>query len=105
MRQKKAPSISIDTSGEENEGFDIPDESTKSNPEKAALQSEKKEILLNAVNSLSDEHREIIILRDFNDYSYEEIADMLKIETGTVKSRLFRAREALRKKLLKENYF
>ena len=36
---------------------------------------------------------------------YEEIADKLSIETGTVKSRLFRAREQLRKILLKENYF
>jgi RNA polymerase sigma-70 factor (ECF subfamily) len=40
-----------------------------------------------------------------NDYSYEEIAERLEIEPGTVKSRLFRAREALRKILLKENYF
>ena len=105
VRQKKAPLVSIDTSGEENEGFDIPDESIKSNPEKSALSNEKREILHKALGLLSDEHREIIILRDMNDYSYEEIANRLEIEPGTVKSRLFRAREQLRKILLKENYF
>lgn len=105
VRKKKQNTISIDSSGEENEGFDIPDESISSSPEKRALQNEKKEILKNSLEKLSDEHREIIILRDMNDYSYESIAKILGIESGTVKSRLFRAREALRKILLKENYF
>ena len=40
-----------------------------------------------------------------NGNTYEEIAGILGLEAGTVKSRLFRAREALRKILLKENYF
>ncbi|MBQ7399056.1 MAG: sigma-70 family RNA polymerase sigma factor [Clostridia bacterium] len=105
VRRRKQNTVSIDSSGEENEGFDIPDESTSASPEKKALQNEKKEILKKAMEKLSDEHREIIILRDLNDYSYEAIASMLEIEVGTVKSRLFRAREALRKILLKENYF
>lgn len=105
VRKRKQNTVSIDSSGEENEGFDIPDESISQSPEKMALQNEKKEILRKAIEKLSDEHREIIILRDMNDYSYEAIASMLEIETGTVKSRLFRAREALRKILLKENYF
>ena len=58
-----------------------------------------------AIKQLSDEHREVIILRDINNYSYEEISQKLQIESGTVKSRLSRARENLRKILLKENYF
>ena len=105
VRQRKQNTVSIDSSGEESEGFDIPDESTKSSPEKAALRNEKYEILRKAIGLLSEEHREIIILRDLNDYSYEQIAKILQIEAGTVKSRLFRAREQLRKILLKENYF
>ena len=105
VRKQKQSALSIDSSGPEGEGLELRDDNESSNPEKSALRNEKKEILLNAVNSLSDEHREIIILRDFNDYSYEEISDKLNIETGTVKSRLFRAREQLRKVLLKENYF
>jgi len=103
VRKKKLPTASIDSSGEENEGFDIPD--MGANPEEKLLADEKKEKLHRAIDSLSPEHREIIILRDINDYSYEQIADMLSLEVGTVKSRIFRAREALRKFLLKENYF
>jgi RNA polymerase sigma-70 factor (ECF subfamily) len=50
---------------------------------------------------LSNDFRTIIILRDINGLSYQEIADVLNIETGTVKSRLNRAREALRNELIK----
>ena len=105
VRKRKTASVSLDSSGEEGEGFDVPDESISASPEKTALKNEKHEILYKAIDALSDEHREIIILRDLNDYSYEEISDILKIEVGTVKSRLHRAREHLRKILLKENYF
>ena len=105
VRRRKQNTVSIDSSGEENEGFDIADESESASPEKKVLQKEKVQILRKAIDSLSEEHREIIILRDMNDYSYEAIAESLGIETGTVKSRLFRAREQLRKILLKENYF
>lgn len=105
VRKSKQNTVSIDSSGEESEGFDIPDESIGSSPEKKALQKEKTELLHKAIRNLSDEHREIIILRDLNDYSYEDIAQRLGIEPGTVKSRLHRARESLRKILLKENYF
>ncbi len=105
IRKKKHPSVSIDSSGEENEGFDIPDENISSSPEKKALQNEKIQKLREAIDKLSDEHREIIILRDINDYSYDEISRILGLEEGTVKSRLSRARENLRKILLKENYF
>lgn len=105
VRRRKHTTLSIDSSGEESEGFDIPDESTKASPEKSVLQKERVQMLRKALDCLSDEHREIIILRDINDYSYEAISECLGIEAGTVKSRLFRAREALRKILLKENYF
>ena len=105
VRKRKQNTISIDSSGEENEGFDLPDESVASSPEKKALQNEKISLLRDSLNKLSDEHREIIILRDLNDYSYEDVAKALNLEVGTVKSRIFRAREQLRKILLKENYF
>ncbi len=103
IRKKKLPVTSIDSSGEESDGFDIPDKGA--NPEDKVLADEKRDKLRRAIGSLSPEHREIIILRDINDYSYEKIADILSLEVGTVKSRIFRAREALRKILIKENYF
>lgn len=105
VRKRKQPTVSIDSSGEESEGFDIPDDSVRTSPEKTVLQNEKRQKLRQAIDRLSDEHREIIILRDINDYSYAEISSLLNLEEGTVKSRLSRAREALRKILLKENYF
>ncbi len=105
IRRKKDAAISINSSGDEGNGFDLPDESKNSNPEKAALENEKTRLLYGAIEKLSDEHKEILLLRDINGYSYDEISNMLGIEQGTVKSRIFRAREALKKILSKENYF
>jgi RNA polymerase sigma-70 factor (ECF subfamily) len=51
------------------------------------------------IDSLENEFKEVIILRDMQGFSYDEIGDMLKIPEGTVKSRLFRARETLRDRL------
>ncbi|RLB04657.1 MAG: RNA polymerase subunit sigma-24 [Deltaproteobacteria bacterium] len=48
------------------------------------------------INALDAEFKEVIILRDMQGFTYDEISDMLKIPEGTVKSRLFRAREALK---------
>ena len=48
------------------------------------------------IHALDNESREVIVLRDIQDFSYDEISDMLKIPEGTVKSRLFRARDSLK---------
>jgi len=48
------------------------------------------------INGLDSEQREVLVLRDVQGFSYEEIHDILKIPDGTVKSRLFRARDALK---------
>jgi RNA polymerase sigma-70 factor (ECF subfamily) len=53
------------------------------------------------VDALEPEYREVIILRDLQDFSYEEIGAALKTRAGTVKSRLFRAREAVKECLEK----
>jgi RNA polymerase sigma-70 factor (ECF subfamily) len=51
--------------------------------------------------SLDDEYRDVLVLRDIQGFSYEEIQDILKIPDGTLKSRLFRARNALKDCLMK----
>ena len=51
-----------------------------------------------AVQRLSAEHREVVVLREFEHLSYEEIAQVLDVPRGTVESRLHRAREELRKR-------
>jgi RNA polymerase sigma-70 factor (ECF subfamily) len=48
------------------------------------------------IGSLDEEFREVLVLRDLQGFSYDEIGDMLKMPEGTVKSRLFRAREAVK---------
>jgi RNA polymerase sigma-70 factor (ECF subfamily) len=55
--------------------------------------------ILRAIDTLPEHHRRLIILRDLNGLSYSELAEAEEININTVKSRLSRAREALRKKL------
>ena len=62
-------------------------------------QNELKQALWNAMDDLKPHEREIIVLKDFQDSSYKEIADILDIPIGTVMSRLFNARKALKAKL------
>ena len=65
---------------------------------------EQKEVeakVQGCINGLDSEYREVVVLRDIQGFSYEEIRDILKIPDGTVKSRLFRAREALKDSLKK----
>ncbi len=64
---------------------------------------EKREIILDALQRISEEHRQVIILREYEELSYAEIASYLGISIQAVKSRIFRAREDLRE-LLKD-YF
>lgn len=98
-------SLVTESSDGEEVQMEIADTSDKSSPEASMLQKERNELLYSALNELSDEHKEIILLRDINGYAYEEITGILGIEQGTVKSRLFRARENLRKILSEKNYF
>ena len=57
---------------------------------------ERQDVVQKCIDSLEDEFREVIVLRDIHGFSYDEVVDMLKIKEGTVKSRLFRGREALK---------
>ena len=52
--------------------------------------------LIDAIRALAPDHRAAFLLRDYHDLSYDEIAVVLRIEVGTVKSRLFRARRHVR---------
>ena len=78
--------------------MDVADEA--STPEEVLLASEEQTLLINALSQLDASQRQIITLRVVNDLSYAEIAEILDVKEGTVKSRLARARDNLRKKLL-----
>lgn len=68
-------------------------------PAEAAEQKEIQDRVQQALNSLEQDDAMIILLRDLQDVSYEEVARILEIPVGTVKSRLHRARQALKSRL------
>jgi len=72
---------------------------TTRDPEQDALLSERERALKKALGSLRHVYREAVILRDIEGFAYEEIAATLDISVGTVKSRLARGRQELRRKL------
>ncbi len=68
-------------------------------PFERAFDSEKHVLIEEALTRINPIFREAVVLRDIEDLSYEEIADILQISIGTVKSRIMRGREALRGQL------
>src|SRR2546428_13748562 len=70
-------------------------------PEEVLQAKEREDAIQQVLRRLSHEHRSIIVLRDIEGFSYTEIADVLGISMGTVKSRLARARADLKKSLMR----
>ena len=69
-------------------------------PQDAAERTEVRTAVAAGLQQLSEGHRQVLVLREIQGLSYEEIADVLEVDLGTVKSRISRARTALRKILL-----
>ena len=74
-------------------------------PEKAVEQQELRRQIEAGLQTLSPEHREVLILREIQQLSYDEIADFLSLDLGTVKSRINRGRRQLREFLLNQGNF
>ncbi len=68
-------------------------------PEQQAVRQDQARRVWEAIGTLSASHREILVLRDFHDLAYAQIAEVLDIPTGTVMSRLHAARTSLRKRV------
>ena len=101
-KKQRKKAVSLDESFPDNENerrYDIPSKSAS--PEEISEQDELKRLLLATLQELSEEHRTILVMRDMEDASYEEIAVSLNCPIGTVKSRISRARAALKAKVLK----
>ena len=75
---------------------DEPEPASPDTPQQALEESEVRRALQQALDSLTPEHREIFLLRQMRQLSYEEIGRLLDLEPGTVKSRLSRAKKQLR---------
>lgn len=85
--------------------WDIPDESVEASPPLAYERRERIAQVRRALDALPPEQREILILKEMNSCTYEQLSHVLDIEIGTVKSRLFRARNSLGKILREWNIF
>ena len=103
-RQKRRNSVSLDELTEEHH-LDLPLQSTPlmgevaADPEQVAVQNETMQMLLDTIDELPAWHRNVILLVDVHGYDYGEAAELLRVPLGTVKSRLSRARSALRDRL------
>lgn len=100
LRKKKLHTISIDKeidSEDEDLRFEIPDNEYK--PDRNILETEKKKIIEDAIASLPEKYKTVILLRHKDEMEYDEIAKKLNIPLGTVKAHIFRGRELLNKYL------
>jgi RNA polymerase sigma-70 factor (ECF subfamily) len=95
-RRPKVVSLSANP-GEGNPGS--PQESPGDGPLEQVLRAERVELVRRSIATLPEDLREVIVLRDLEGLSYEELAESLNVPLGTVKSRLFRARNALKDKI------
>lgn len=90
------------TNDDEESEIALPDNSSEIDPLQMATATELRYYLLKAIETLDEDQKQVIVLRELNDYSYQEISDELDISIGTVKSRLSRARVKVIKKLREE---
>ncbi len=92
---------------DENEGTNIIEETVKDKeerkPDNLFIRKEIKNIVFRRMGELPEEQRKVLILRDIDGLSYEEISKILKLSVSAVKSKIFRARENLRDKLKKDD--
>lgn len=94
--RRKRPPLSLDQ-GRELAGIDPEDHSES--PDGPLLRAEQIALVHRGLDMLSPEHRAILVLREMQDTSYEDIAQILQINVGTVRSRLSRARSQLKQHL------
>ena len=99
-RHRAAAGPSLD---DEEVGIDVPDRALS--PQDEAERRELREAVDRGLSALTPEHRQVLVLREMHQLSYEEIAQTLDVDVGTVKSRINRARKQLRSFLLKDGNF
>ncbi len=98
-RRGRRPAISLDAPrGESDEPADVPDPAA--GPEALALRAEQRQAIQAALLRLPDDQRLAVVMCDIQGFSYEEIAETMGTSIGTVKSRIARGREKLRRELI-----
>ena len=98
LRSRKARSaLSLDVELEE--GREPAADSRNCSPEELAIRDSVQDVVQRAISNLPEKYRVVVVMRHLQDMSVEEIANVLDMPTGTVKTHLFRAREMLRGRL------
>jgi RNA polymerase sigma-70 factor (ECF subfamily) len=100
LRKKKLRTYSIDEPmqyKDDHVQIELPDHDPT--PERIMINEERSKMIDDAIQSLPPRYRHVIVLRHKEEKSYEDIAEILKLPLGTVKARIFRAREMLNKKI------
>ena len=97
FHRKKKPTASLEKTSEVTGHEPVAEESA--GPDSQALSNERIELVRAAIAQLDDEYRVVIVLREIDGRAYDEIADVLNIPVGTVRSRLHRGRLQLREHL------
>ncbi len=105
-KRRQAISMTVSLDDDEGEGgrqAEVPDD--RYAPERRLEQAELRRAISEGLERISPEHRQVLVMREINGLSYAEIGDVLDLEEGTVKSRIARARTALRKVLVESGNF
>jgi len=95
IRKKKGNVVSLDQTNEDQESMETPLQSDSLDPEEDMIKNQRIALMRSVVEKLKPRYRNLVELRYFKEYSYEEIANELNLPIGTVKAQLFRARELL----------
>ena len=104
-KEKRRSALSLTTEGEEEEGRELEVDDQRFSPERELEKKEARRAVREGLAALSPEHRQVLVLREMEGLSYTEMAHLLDLEEGTVKSRLARARLALKDFLQKSGNF
>ena len=103
-KRKQKGTLSLDASRNgEAGGIEPLDRSEHNQPGSALFRAEDERRIQHALNRMSPEHRAVLVLKDMENQKYEEIAEILNVPIGTIRSRLHRARLELRELLERED--
>ena len=98
-KRRKRPTQSLEQHRARDPHFEPVDPRTEPNPALELERAEEEQHLLAALNRLSPEHRTVLVLKDIEGMKYEEIAEIVEVPIGTVRSRIHRARSEMKQLL------
>jgi len=102
-RRARRRAGSLDAEGSEGERLPEPAADESYDPQAEVSRGDERSVLMAAIAELDEEQARVVVLRDVEQLSYQEVADILEIPLGSVKSRLHRARHALKTRLLQRD--